>query len=91
MFVADADRCRLDSNIVMWFTLTGANTNFPRNAVVQLNKRDLANAMNDEELRAALKLPLNIPIVETVAIDIQHPGVGRAFALATTLAAEFAT
>jgi hypothetical protein len=71
--VADAQRARLDANI-MWYEhlaqCLGQHGRALRDVphVVQLNKSDLAGVSDADELRAALKLPEEVPILAADAV-----------------------
>ncbi len=73
VMVADAQRARLDANI-MWYEhlaqCLGQHGRALRDVphVVQLNKSDLAGVSDADELRAALKLPEEVPIIAADAV-----------------------
>lgn len=73
VMVADAQRARLEANVQSYALLTqslGKHGRALRDVphVVQLNKADLAGRLDPGELRAALELPEEVPIIAADAV-----------------------
>ena len=90
IFVGDSRSFRLQSNILMWLCLADADPDLERKVIVQLNRCDLPETLTAEEFRFGLRLPEEIPIIETIAVDRTRDEVLMAFTEATALALSIA-
>ncbi|MCB0164341.1 MAG: GTPase domain-containing protein [Anaerolineae bacterium] len=72
VFVADSNRNRMNENLESWENMKAhlISLNIPSDLpmIVQLNKRDMPNAMSVEELRHTLGINGN-PVFESIAVQ----------------------
>jgi signal recognition particle receptor subunit beta len=82
VFVVDASPGGHEASLLAWrrFVAWRAGRLHPPGVVVQANKRDLEGAWDIDEVRAALSLPDDIAVVESVATDAT--GIRRSFVFA---------
>ena len=69
VFVADSQRNLLDENLASWRELMSMIEQEERllPVVICLNKQDLPDAIQDEQLRSYLRIPSTVPVFRSVA------------------------
>ncbi|RDE13060.1 MAG: hypothetical protein C4K47_06715 [Candidatus Thorarchaeota archaeon] len=69
VFVADSQERLLNENVASWNELMTsiAEEEHPLPVVVCLNKQDLPEAVSEEKIRCALRLPSSIPVFRSIA------------------------
>lgn len=71
VFMVDSQEYLLDENLASWNELMTmiAEEDRPLPIVVCLNKQDLPGAIQEEEIRAHLRLPSSVPVFRSVASE----------------------
>ncbi|TFG35092.1 hypothetical protein EU527_00410 [Candidatus Thorarchaeota archaeon] len=71
IFMADSQDSLLDENLASWKELMSMITEEerPLPVVICLNKQDLSNILDEEQLRFHLRLPSSVPVFKSIASE----------------------
>jgi signal recognition particle receptor subunit beta len=71
IFMADSQDNLLDEDLASWNELLSMimEEERPLPVVICLNKQDLPDAVQEDRLRALLRLPLSVPVFQSIATD----------------------
>jgi mutual gliding-motility protein MglA len=71
VFIADSQESLLNENVISWneLMMVISEEERPLPVVVCLNKQDLPDAVSEERIRSALRIPSSVPVFKSIAKD----------------------